>query len=52
MLNTPEWETLRSRNGWQNLYLDRRAFNRFLDQQERDIRSLLLELGFLREEGA
>ena len=52
MLDTAEWETLRSRNGWQNLYLDRRAFNEFLDQQERDIRSLLLELGFLREEGA
>jgi putative tricarboxylic transport membrane protein len=51
MLETPEWETLRSRNGWQNLYLDRQAFNEFLDQQERDIRSLLMELGFLREGG-
>lgn len=50
MLDTPEWETLRSRNGWQNLYLDRREFGAFLEKQERDIRSLLIELGFLREE--
>lgn len=52
MLDTPEWETLRSRNGWQNLYLGRREFGDFLEQQERDIRALLVELGFLREEGA
>ena len=49
MLATPEWETLRSRNGWQNFYLDRQEFTRFLDRQERDIRALLVELGFLRE---
>ncbi len=49
MLATPEWERLRSRNGWQNLYLDRPDFTRFLEQQETDIRNLLLELGFLRE---
>ena len=52
MLDTPEWETLRARNGWQNLYLDRRAFGDFLEQQEREIRSLLIDLGFLREEGS
>jgi putative tricarboxylic transport membrane protein len=52
MLDTPEWETLRSRNGWQNLYLGRQDFGRFLEQQERDIRSLMLELGFLREAGS
>jgi putative tricarboxylic transport membrane protein len=49
MLATSEWETLRSRNGWQNLYLDRRDFTRFLEQQEQEIRSLLIELGFLRQ---
>ncbi len=49
MLATPEWERLRSRNGWQNLYLDRHDFTRFLERQETDIRNLLLELGFLRE---
>ena len=48
MMATSEWETLRSRNGWQNLFLGRQQFARFLDQQEREIRSLLIELGFLR----
>lgn len=51
MLQTPAWEQLRLRNGWQNLYLDRHEFTRFLDHQENDIRQLLLELGFLRETG-
>jgi len=49
MLETPQWEELRSRNGWQNQFLERREFVNFLDQQERDIRALLVELGFLRE---
>jgi len=49
MLETSAWEELRSRNGWQDQYLDRHAFSTFLDQQERDIRELLVELGFLRE---
>lgn len=49
MLETSAWEELRSRNGWQDQYLDRHAFSAFLDQQERDIRELLVELGFLRE---
>ena len=49
MLATPEWEQLRSRNGWQNLFLDRLEFTHFLEQQEKDIRALLVELGFLRE---
>lgn len=48
MLATPEWEDLRRQNGWQNLYLGRRDFERFLDRQETEIRALMLELGFLR----
>jgi len=50
MLGTPAWEELRSRNGWQNQYLDRHAFARFLNSQEHEIRVLLIELGFLRED--
>jgi len=49
MMKTPQWEELRSRNGWQNQFLERRDFVDFLEQQERDIRALLVELGFLRE---
>ena len=45
---TAAWEESRRRNGWQNLYLDRASFVRFLETQERDIRELMLELGFLR----
>jgi putative tricarboxylic transport membrane protein len=52
MLETDAWEELRSRNGWQNLYMDRQAFGVFLDQQEDDIRALLIELGFLRADGS
>ncbi len=48
MQATAEWEELRSRNGWQNLYLPRAEFISFLEQQEKDIGSLMLELGFLR----
>ena len=52
MLQTATWEDIRSRNGWQNQYLARSAFSAFLDKQERDIRALLVELGFLREESS
>lgn len=48
VMATPQWETLRQRNGWQNFYLDRQAFNAFLEQQEDDLRNLMLELGFMR----
>ena len=50
MQATPEWEELRSRNGWQNLYLPRKDFVSFLQQQEKDIGGLMLELGFLRKD--
>jgi len=50
MQHTAAWEESRRRNGWQNLYLDREGFVRFLETQERDIRELMLELGFLRTE--
>ena len=50
MLDTDEWELLRSRNGWQNLFLGRDDFVSFLEQQEQEVSDLLIELGFLREE--
>lgn len=48
MLKTPEWEKMRSRNGWENFYLERHGFVQFLEQQERIIGDLMVELGFLR----
>ena len=47
MQSTPQWEDLRTRNGWQNLYLPRVEFENFLRLQEREIRNLMIELGFL-----
>ena len=49
MQASAEWATLRDRNGWQDLYLPRVQFVEFLEQQEAAIRSLMLEMGFLRE---
>lgn len=51
MMQTPEWEALRARNGWQNLFLQRRPFFEFLEAQEAEISELLVELGFLRRAG-
>jgi putative tricarboxylic transport membrane protein len=48
MANSPQWAELRQRNGWQDFYLPRIEFVRFLELQEREIGDLMLELGFLR----
>ncbi len=48
MQTTAGWEELRSRNGWQNLFLPRDEFVAFLGKQEQEIGDLMSELGFLR----
>jgi len=50
MLDTPEWAVLRNRNGWQDFYLARAEFVRFLERQEQEIGGLMVELGFLRRD--
>lgn len=47
MYDTPEWETVRSRNGWSNLYKAGPDFYSFLEDQEEVIGGLMRELGFL-----
>jgi len=47
MYDTPEWETVRARNGWTNLYQPTEKFEKFLILQERIIGSLMKEMGFL-----
>jgi putative tricarboxylic transport membrane protein len=47
MYDTPEWETVRSRNGWSNLYNAGPDFYSFLENQEKVIGGLMRELGFL-----
>ena len=47
MYSTPEWEVVRKRNGWANLYKPTTEFKVFLEKQEKVIGSLMTEMGFL-----
>lgn len=47
MYKTPEWETVRARNGWVNSYKPGAEFYSFLEQQEKQVGDLMRELGFL-----
>ena len=45
---TPEWEAVRARNGWLNLFQEKDAFIKSLEQQEAQLRVVMKELGFIR----
>ncbi len=47
MYTTPEWETVRARNGWVNIFNPDDKFVAFLEDQEKVIGDLMKELGFL-----
>jgi putative tricarboxylic transport membrane protein len=47
MYDTPEWEEVRARNGWVNIYNNGDDFLSFLENQEQVIGDLMRELGFL-----
>ncbi len=47
MYDTPEWEAVRARSGWVNIYHPGDEFTAFLEQQEQVIKELMTELGFL-----
>lgn len=47
MYETPEWEEVRSRNGWVNIHNSGDDFKAFLEQQEKTIGDLMKTLGFL-----
>lgn len=47
MYKTEEWEEVRKRNGWSNLYKPTVTFRTFLEKQEKGISSLMKEMGFL-----
>ncbi len=47
MYETPEWETVRARNGWVNIFNPDKEFVKFLEDQEKVIGGLMKELGFL-----
>ena len=47
MYETPAWEKVRARNGWEDLFKPGKEFSSFLDSQEKVIGELMGELGFL-----
>jgi len=47
MYDTPEWETVRARNGWVNIHNSGDDFRTFLEAQETVIGDLMKKLGFL-----
>ncbi len=48
MYATPEWSTVRDRNGWTEIFKPRDQFVAFLEQQEQIVGDLMRELGFLK----
>lgn len=48
MYDTPEWETVRTKRGWQNLYQPGDEFYAFLEEQEKAIGDIMRKLGFLQ----
>ena len=48
MYDTPEWEEIRTKRGWQNLYQPGDEFYAFLEAQEKDLGSMMRKLGFIK----
>ncbi|MGH1440565.1 MAG: tripartite tricarboxylate transporter substrate binding protein [Cellvibrionaceae bacterium] len=49
MYDTPEWETVRARNGWEEIFNPDAEFISFLEKQEETMKGLLIELGFMKK---
>ncbi len=47
MYKTREWEEVRARNGWVNIHQSGDDFTAFLENQEKIVKGLMKELGFL-----
>ncbi len=47
MYDTPEWEAVRVRNGWVNIFNPDKDFAVFLEKQEKVVGELMRKLGFL-----
>jgi len=48
MFKTAEWESVRNRNGWENQYIPGQKFEKFLNQQEKELAQLMKVLDFLK----
>ena len=46
--STPEWEAVRARNGWLNLFQEKDEFIKSLEAQEAQLKVVMEELGFIR----
>ena len=48
MYPTPEWKAVRDRNGWVDIHNSGKDFVTFLENQEKVIKTLMKQLGFLK----
>ena len=48
MYPTPEWQAVRDRNGWVDIHNSGKDFVAFLENQEKVIKTLMKQLGFLK----
>ena len=48
MYPTPEWKAVRDRNGWVDIHNSGKDFVAFLENQEKVIKTLMQQLGFLK----
>ena len=48
MYATPEWKAVRDRNGWVDIHNSGKDFAAFLENQEKVIKTLMQQLGFLK----
>jgi len=48
MYATPQWEEIRSKRGWQNLYKPGPEFVAFLEKMETDLGGMMRKLGFIK----
>ena len=44
---TPEWEAVRKRNAWVNIYNPDKKFVKFLKQQTKEMTALMKKLGVI-----
>ena len=48
MYATPQWEEIRTKRGWQNLYKPGPEFVVFLEKMEKDLGGMMRQLGFIQ----
>ncbi|MFA6783970.1 MAG: tripartite tricarboxylate transporter substrate-binding protein [Sphaerochaeta sp.] len=47
LVKTPEWQQVRERYGWDDVYLDAPDFEKFLEATENDYKTILTEIGMI-----